>query len=289
MTFGCAILVLAGMTGLLAWLDTIPPPDQLRHVRGQLREMALQDASAGAFRITVASGDALYTFEFENAHRLVALLSARENRQIDGDVNVSLTYFPFGRAKKVVDVTLGQDNVLNYEDVASGAARKMVKNRNSAIGLGALAAFLILLGGAARFAGGGLGELAAPNPDTTIGVLCWLTLYGLVLVVILTEPAILHRAFGTEAFQLPIEYVIPMALALLFLPLWPGCMGLGALTRQAMRKGRGGKLGLIFELRSLLASNNPTERRTAIKALWFFAYFTLLCTTWIAYAAMIGI
>jgi len=280
------------MAGLLAWLDTIPPPDQLRHVRGQLREMTMQDASAGAFKITLASGDALYTFEFENAHRLVALLSARENpedRQIDQVVNVSLAYYTFGRGKKVVDVTLGQDNVLNYEDVASRAASKVVKYRNSAIGLGALGAFLILLGGAARFARGDSGELAAPNPDTTIGVLCWLALYGLVLVVILTEPAILHRAFGTEAFQLPIEYVVPMALALLFLPLWPGCMGLGALTRQAMRKGRGGKLGLIFEMRSLLASNNPTERRTAVKALWFFAYFTLLCTTWIAYAAMIGI
>jgi hypothetical protein len=46
-------------------------------------------------------------------------------------------------------------------------------------------------------------------------------LYGAALGVILTEPTKLHRAFGTHAFQLPIEYFVPPVLALLFLPLWP--------------------------------------------------------------------
>jgi len=60
------------------------------------------------FRITLASGDALYTFEFENAHRLVPFLSVGENlenRQIDGVVTVALAYYAFGRGKKVVNVT----------------------------------------------------------------------------------------------------------------------------------------------------------------------------------------
>jgi hypothetical protein len=289
--FGCAILALAGMTGLLAWLDTIPPWNQLRHVRGELHDIVLQSARTGAFKITLASGGKFYTFEFENAHRLVALLSQRDNseaRRIDPRATIAVAYYSFGRGMKVVDVTLGQDNVLSYKDVASLAAEKVVKDRNSAIGLGALGTFLIFLGGAARIAAGG-SQYAAPNADTTMGVLCWLTLYGLAVVVILTEPAILHSAFGARAFMLPIEYVLPMALALLFLPLWPGCMGLSTLMRQATRKGIGGKLGLIIEMRSLLASRNPKERRTAIEVIWFFAYFILLCTAWIAYAALLGI
>ena len=119
--------------------------------------------------------------------------------------------------------------------------------------------------------------------------MCWLGLYGIALTVMLTEPAILHRAFGTEAFQLPIEYVLPAALALLFLPFWPGFMGFASLQRQAMSKGRGGKLGIILEMRSALASDDPAQRRMAYKTLWFFAYFALLIGAWIVYAEMIGI
>ena len=80
--FGCAILALAGMSGLLAWLDTIPPRDQLLQITGELRELVLQDESAGAFKITVASGGALHSFEFEDARRLVDLLSPGANLEV---------------------------------------------------------------------------------------------------------------------------------------------------------------------------------------------------------------
>ena len=78
-------------------------------------------------------------------------------------------------------------------------------------------------------------------------------------------------------------------LALLFLPFWPGFIGLASLTLHSLRKGRGGKLGLLLEMGSALASGTPAERREAIKMLWLFAYFTLLFGGWIFYAAMIGI
>jgi hypothetical protein len=128
-----------------------------------------------------------------------------------------------------------------------------------------------------------------PNPVTTIAALCWVALYGLILAVVLTEPAILHRAFGSEAFRLPIEYVVPAVLALLLLPLWPGFMGVAGLLRQAMSKGRAGILGIALEMRRGLASHDPAERRVALMALWFFAYFILLIGGWIAYAETIGI
>lgn len=280
------------MSGLLAWLDTIPPRDQLLQITGELRELVLQDASAGAFKITVASGGALHPFEFEDAHRLVGLLSPGANlegRGIKQDGTVTLTYYSFGRGTKVVDVSLDQEHVLRYDEVEKQAAEKGIRDQNSAIGFAALGGLLIFLGGAAQIARRGSEEIAAPDPDATIGVLLWLAFYGLALVVLLTEPAILHGAFGTEVFRVPIEYVVPVVLALLFIPFWSGCMGLAALTLHAMRKGRSSKLGLILELRSLLASNNPGERRVALKALWFFVYFVFLCAAWIIYAAMIGI
>jgi hypothetical protein len=74
-----------------------------------------------------------------------------------------------------------------------------------------------------------------------------------------------------------------------FLPFWPGFMGLASLTLHAMRKGRGGKMGLVLEMGSALASGNSAERRMAIKMLWLLAYFTLLVAAWIVYAAMLGI
>ncbi|HZV20960.1 MAG TPA: hypothetical protein VE986_05370 [Hyphomicrobiales bacterium] len=272
---GCAILLIAGMTGLLAWAGMVPPRGQLRLVTGQLQELVLKNAHAGAFKITLASGGALQTFEFKNAHRLVALLPEGENtggRQINPAATVTLAYYPFGRWKEVVDVTLGEDNVLNYEDVASLAAQKAVRDRNAAIGLGALGAFLIFLGGAARIARGRLEEVAAPNLNTTGGemLVVSLILFGGPLAVILAEPAALHRAFGVEAFHLPIEFVLPAALALLFfLPLWLGSMGLSALVRRAMRNGRHGEAGLIWEIGSLC----------------LFIYPILF---WIVYAAVFG-
>src|SRR5262245_635276 len=57
------------------------------------------------------------------------------------------------------------------------------------------------------------------------------------LAVMLTEPALLRRAFEAEALQLPIEYALPVVLALLAAVV-AGCMGLPSLLRQAMRKGR---------------------------------------------------
>jgi hypothetical protein len=166
-------------------------------------------------------------------------------------------------------------------------AAAVAENHNGALAFGAPGALLIGVGGLASLAR--RGAHAAPNPATTIAALCWLALYGIALVVILTEPGILHRAFGAEAFRLPIEYVVPAALLLLLLPLWPGFMGLASMLRQAMHKGRGGVLGILLEARSALASDNPAERRMAIKALWFFAYFILLLGAWIAYAEMIGV
>jgi len=288
--FGCAMLALAGMAVGVAWLGTLPPREQLLHLTGQVQELKLQDAATGAFTITVLFAGALHTFEFDKAQRLVDLPAWRERRRGGrGEMTAALQYFELARTTKVVDAVLGNERVLSFDEVARLAAEKATKDRDSAIGFGAMGALLISLGGLARLARGISQQPAAPNPDTTIGVLCWLAFYGLILVVMLTEPAILHRAFGAEAFHLPIEYVLPIALALLLLPLWPGCMGLASLMRQAMRKGRGGKLGMILEMGSALASDDPAERRMAIKTLWFLAYFGFLAGAWIVYAAMIGI
>ena len=171
----------------------------------------------------------------------------------------------------------------------AGVTVALLPDRNGAIGFGATGALLVSLGGLAWLARRNAHHVGAPNPEMTIAALCWLAMYGGMLVVMLTEPAILHRAFGTEVFRLPIEYVLPAALALLLLPLWPGLMGLAAMLRQAMRKGRGGVLGILLEMRSALESPDPAQRRMAFKALWFFAYFVLLAGAWIAYAEMIGV
>lgn len=168
-------------------------------------------------------------------------------------------------------------------------AAAVATDQNGAIGFGTTGVLLISLGGLAWLARRNSHQPAAPNPDTTIAALCWLALYGLTLAAVLTQPAILRRAFGAEVFQLPIEYVVPAALALLLLPLWPGFMGLAGLLRRALGKGRGGLLGIILEMRSALASDDPAERRMAFKTLWFFAYFILLIGAWIAYAEMIGV
>jgi hypothetical protein len=69
--FGCALLTLGGMSGLLAWLDTIPPPDKLFHVTGQMEDLTLQDPSTGSFAITLATERGLRAFDLENARRLV--------------------------------------------------------------------------------------------------------------------------------------------------------------------------------------------------------------------------
>jgi hypothetical protein len=218
---GFAMLILAAMSGLVAWLEAIRPRDQLRHVEGQFQELVLQNARAGAFKITLVSGGALHTFEFENAHRLVTLLSPRENldsRKINPAVTVALAYYPLGSGERVVDGTLGQDNVLSYEEAASLGAEKVVEDRNIAIGLGALGALLMFLGGVARIARSGSADVAGLTPyETRSGVLVFLLiLFGAPLVAVLAEPATLHRRFGVEVFHLPIEYVLSIALALLF-------------------------------------------------------------------------
>lgn len=172
----------------------------------------------------------------------------------------------------------------------AGLAAAVGADRSGAIGFGTTGALLLSLGALAWLVRRGSRQPpAAPNPETTIAALCWLMLYGLLLAAILTQPAILHRAFGAEAFQLPIEYVVPAALALLLLPFWPGFMGLAGVLRRAMGKGRAGLLGITLEMRSALDSGDSAERRMALKALWFFAYFILLFGAWIAYAEMIGV
>ena len=285
--FGCALLILAGMNGLLAWLGPIPPADKLFHVTGRLQELTLQNPSTGSFKITLVTKNALRTFDLENAHRLVALRSRTATLEGEGvgpGMPVALDYFAFGRGEKVVDVTLGKTKVLSYDEVAKLAGEKATNDRISAVRFGIAGAFLVFLGGFARIASNGSRDTAASNPDTTIGVLIWLTFYGILLVVLLTEPTILHRASGTNAFHLPIEYVLAPAIAVVLLPLWPGCTGLGSLVRQAMQKGRTGKLGMVREMALALASNNPAERRMGFKALWFFAYLGLLFAGWIVYA-----
>ena len=172
----------------------------------------------------------------------------------------------------------------------AGLAVAVGTDRNGAIGFGATGALLLCLGALTWLARRGSRQPpAAPNPETTIAAVCWVALYGVALAAILTEPAILHGAFGTQAFQMPIEYVVPAVLALLLLPLWPGFMGVAGLLRRAMGKGRAGIVGIVLEMRRALASNDPAERRMALKALWFFAYFVLLIGGWIAYAEMIGV
>src|SRR5262245_58327136 len=284
--FGCAILALAGLAALVAWLGTVPPRDGLLHIDGQLQELRLRDAKSGAFEMTLVSSGNLHTVDFDKAHRLVTLAEGGRLRQ---GVMVALDYFESGRAKKVVDVVLGDERVLSYDVVGRLAAEKAEKDRNSALGLAAIGAGLVLLGGVARLARGSAHDAPPANPDFTIGMLCWLAFYGIALVAILTEPAILHRAWGTHAFGLPIEYVMPLALALVFLPMWPGCMGLASLTLLALRKGRGGKLGLLLELREALRSHDPAQRGTGFRALWFVRYFVSIVAAWIAYATVLGI
>lgn len=275
------------MAAGVAWLNTLPPHAQLLHITGQLQELRLEDGSTGAFKITMVSGGKQHTFFVDGAKRAFAKSSLERRGQ--GNIAVALSYFEIGRSKRVVDVVLGEERVLSYEEVTTRTAEKVAKDRNTAIGIGAIGALLLFFGGLARLVRGGSHGIAAPDPDTTIGVVLWVLLYGTALVVMLTEPVILHRAFGTEVFHVPIEYILPAALAVLFLPLWPGFMGLASLTLRAMRKGRGGKLALVLEMGSALASGNPAERRMAIKMLWLLTYFTLLVVGWIFYAAMLGI
>jgi hypothetical protein len=288
-SFGCAILALAGMAGGVAWLNTLPPREQLLRLTGELQELRLEDAVTGAFKITVAAEGKLYTFDFDHAQRPAALPSWVGPRYGRGNIAVDLKYIEIGRHKKVVDVVLGNERVLSYDEVIKRTTEKVAKDRQSAIGFGAVGALLIFVGGLARLAQGSSHAFAMPNPEITIGAALWALLYGTALVVMLTEPAILHRAFGAEAFQLPIEYVLPAALALLLVPLWPGFIALASLTLKSLRKGRGGKLGMVLEMMSALASGAPAERRMAIKVLWLLAYLTLLFGGWIFYAAMLGI
>jgi len=288
-SFGCAILALAGMAGGVAWLNTLPPREQLLRLTGELQELRLEDAATGAFKITVVAEGKLYTFDFDHAQRPAALPSWVGPRYGRGNIAVDLKYIEIGRHKKVVDVVLGNERVLSYDEVIKRTTEKVVKDRQSAIGFGAVGALLIFVGGLARLAQGSSHAFAMPNPEITIGAALWALLYGTALVVMLTEPAILHRAFGAEVFHLPIEYVLPAALALLLVPLWPGFIELASLTLKSLRKGRGGKLGMVLEMMSALASGAPAERRMAIKVLWLLAYLTLLFGGWIFYAAMLGI
>ena len=284
---GCALLALAGMAGGVAWLNVLPRRELLLHLTGQLQDLRLEDASTGAFKITLVSEGKLHTFHFDGVKRVVAMPSPERDGQ--GNIAVALSYFEIGRSNRVVDVILGNEQVLSYEEVTTRTAEKVAKDRNSAIGIAAIGALLILFGGVARLVRGSSHDVAEPNPDRTIGVVLWVLLYGIVLMVMLTEPAILHRAFGTEAFHLSIEYILPAALAVLFLPLWPGFMGLASLTLRAAQNGSGGKLALVLEMGSALVSGTPAERRMAINVLWLLTYFTLLVVGWIFYAAMLGI
>jgi len=73
--FGFAILALAGMAAGVAWLNTLPPREQLLCLTGELQELRLEDAVTGAFKITVLSDGKLYTLDFDRAQRLAAIPS----------------------------------------------------------------------------------------------------------------------------------------------------------------------------------------------------------------------
>jgi hypothetical protein len=175
----------------------------------------------------------------------------------------------------------------------AGLAAAVETDHSRAIGFGMAGTLLLVLGALAGLSRRSAHESGvAPNRDTAVNydtgvaAVCWVLLYGLMLATILTEPAMLHRAFGVEAFRLPVEYLVPPVLAVLLLPLWPGLMGIAGLLRT---KGRAGLLGIALELRSALASGDSETRHIALKALWFFAYLILLMAGWIAYAETIGV
>jgi hypothetical protein len=238
-SFGCAILALAGMAGGVAWLNTLPPREQLLRLTGELQELRLEDAATGAFKITVVAEGKLYTFDFDHAQRPAALPSWVGPRYGRGNIAVDLKYIEIGRHKKVIDVVLGNERVLSYDEVIKRITEKVVKDRQSAIGFGAVGALLIFVGGLARLAQGSSHAFAMPNPEITIGAALWALLYGTALVVMLTEPAILHRAFGAEVFHLPIEYVLPAALARLY----RACVAHAKVIAQRQRRQAGHGVG----------------------------------------------
>src|SRR5690349_18455259 len=137
-SFGCAILALAGMAGGVAWLNTLPPREQLLRLTGELQELRLEDAATGAFKITVVAEGKLYTFDFDHAQRPAALPSWVGPRYGRGNIAVDLKYIEIGRHKKVIDVVLGNERVLSYDEVIKRITEKVVKDRQSAIGFGAV-------------------------------------------------------------------------------------------------------------------------------------------------------
>src|SRR5262249_19033996 len=151
--------------------------------------LQLKDAKAGTFRMTILSGGDEHAFDLDRAQRLLRLF---DGGQPPSSTIVALAYFEQGRTKTAVDVIVGTEQVLSYEDVARRAAEKTAQDRSSAIGFGAFGTLLILLGGLARLARGSPHQAPAPNRVMTLGAICWLAFYGTALIVIVTEPTILH-------------------------------------------------------------------------------------------------
>lgn len=182
---GGSAMAVAGMSALRAWLDTVPPRDQLLHLTGQVQELRLRNPNTGAFTITLLSAGALHTFDFNNARRLAGLPSWKRLGDGRGEITATLSYFAFGRGKKVVDVVLGKDRVLSYDEVARRAAEEATKYRHIAIGLGVMGALQLALAGLARLVRGSSHQPAAPNTSVT---LFWLTIFvfGVILVVMLS-------------------------------------------------------------------------------------------------------
>ena len=92
-SFGFAILALAGMAAGVAWLNTLPPREQLLCLTGELQELRLEDAVTGAFKITVLSDGKLYTLDFDRAQRLAAIPSWAGPGHSQGKITVGLKYF----------------------------------------------------------------------------------------------------------------------------------------------------------------------------------------------------
>ena len=127
-SFGCAILALAGMAAGVAWLNTLPPREQLLRLTGELQELRLENAVTGVFNIALLSEGKLYTLEFDHAQRLAAMPSLAGPRPSQGKIAVGLKYFEIGRNKKVVDVVLGEERVLSYDEAIKRTTEKVAKD-----------------------------------------------------------------------------------------------------------------------------------------------------------------
>jgi len=279
LTFAAALFVLAGMSGLLAWLAGVPARDQLLTASGSLERVEIADRGKGAYRVSLRDGGGVRSFYVEGARDWDSATATR-------GASVTVGTYMFGRSERVADLYVGALHVLDYADVARAAESKAARERAGAAGYTALGLVLVAVGALIWTVSP---PDAPPAPGREIGLALWVVLAGLIGVVMITEPVILHRAFGRETFGWPTEYAVVPAVMLLLLPLLPGCMGFGEISLQAFRKGRAGKFGLAREIGEAVLRGEGERRRAGLRAVWFFAYLAVLAVAWILYADRLGI